>query len=129
MRENLERDGYCLLPAIAQGVLAQIDALTRSVASDDRRGGLREPQQKLSGLSELAKDAGMHAHANFCEPMLNLSGGFCSTRHRAPTGSCRGIAIRRSACAHALRWTALARGRSRTAGTMCSLRSMCCGTW
>jgi len=64
MREELERDGYCLLPTIDPAVLAQIDAVTRSVESDDRRGGLREPQRKINGLSELAERAGMHAHAN-----------------------------------------------------------------
>lgn len=64
MRDTLERDGYCLLPAIDPGVLAQIDAATQSIESDDRRGGLREPQRKIEGLSALVECAGMHASAS-----------------------------------------------------------------
>lgn len=65
MREALEQDGYALLPAIDQTILQQIDGLTQSVESDDRRGGLREPQRKIAGLSELTESCGMHARA--CE--------------------------------------------------------------
>lgn len=64
MRKDFERDGFCLLPAIDPTVLARIDALTHSVDPDDRRGGLREPQWKISGLSELVEHTGMHTHAS-----------------------------------------------------------------
>lgn len=64
MRDALEQDGYCLLQAIDSEVLARIDAATQSIESDDRRGGLREPQRKIKELSALAECAGMHAYAS-----------------------------------------------------------------
>lgn len=63
-REALSARGFVMLAPIDSRTLEAIRDCTHEIHSDDRRGGLRDPQLHIDGLAQLVDQAGMHRFAS-----------------------------------------------------------------